>query len=848
MGIANSCILSPMEGVGVEKITVNFLENYMQPRILSRNLTVALRLGQSIALCLLMLGQALPVVAAPPADGPSPLHNDALVPPRVPSQRLVEPSGSGIANLPGVADLPGYYDTSEYMIGTVAVGLILPESNGATDASTEDWTDAEKTTVLNEVQAALDWLESQAPPAAQLNFVLDTAAPRVVPTKYEPINRPQSQENLWIGDTLANMGYPSGDYFWDRSYAYINDLRTQYNTDWAFTIFVADSSNDPDGYFANGYFFAYSYLGGPFLVMNYDNANWGIDKMNQVAAHEIGHIFMAGDQYVSSGCTQTQRYGYLGVLNSWCKNTSPSLMKGDYILSSVDPARAQFGWRDSDSDGIPDLIDAPPTVTLPAHVPDPTTETSFSYSGNVEANPYPHFVGCSPSYYCAERDITLQTVSEIAFQVDGGGWQALPASDGAFNEQIEEFTFPVGPLSNGSHIIETRGTSTFGRNGGTPATVSATASDPVTIGTTNLPGPGMYDDKHTGWTYTGTWYNSPSVSAYGSSFRYSAKIGNSTSFSFEGSRFTLSYAMYVFYGNLDIYVDNVKVTTLSQYSTTTKWQQKYTSPTYANTAHTVRLAHASGMRVNVDAIQVYGPPDIDPPAAITNLATSPGTLNGSVNLTWSAPAEDASTGTGTVASYLVRYSLNPINDANWGAASAVTSGLPAAGVPGASQQMTVSGLVPGVTYYFAVRAQDEEPNLGGMSNDPVPTTSMSPAPLGAGKYDDKHANWVLKGTWLNYPFAAAYSSSLRYSSVINNSAAFVFTGTNFILGYAVGLLYGNLDVYVDGIYTATINQKASPSALRTYSLPTPLAAGQHTVQFVHRSGMRVNIDSISITP
>jgi hypothetical protein len=106
----------------------------------------------------------------------------------------------------------------------------------------------------------------------------------------------------------------------------------------------------------------------------------------------------------------------------------------------------------------------------------------------------------------------------------------------------------------------------------------------------------------------------------------------------------------------------------------------------------------------------------------------------------------------------------------------------------------------------------------------------------------------LKGTWLNYPFAAAYSSSLRYSSVINNSAAFVFTGTNFILGYAVGLLYGNLDVYVDGIYTATINQKASPSALRTYSLPTPLAAGQHTVQFVHRSGMRVNIDSISITP
>ncbi len=818
----------------------------MRSKILFRNFTFALRLGQSMALCLFMLGQALPVVAAPPADGPSPLYNDALVPPQVPLQRLVEPDRSSIANLAGVADLPGYYDTSEYMIGTVAVGLILPESNGATDASTEDWTDAETTTVVNEVQAALDWLESQAPPAAQLNFVLDAAAPRVVSTKYEPINRPQSQEGLWIGDTLANMGYSTGDYFWDRSHAYVNDLRTQYNTDWAFTIFVADSSNDPDGYFANGYFFAYSYLGGPFLVMTYDNDNWGIDKMNQVVAHEIGHIFLAGDQYAGSGCTKTQRYGYLGVLNTWCIDSNPSLMKGNYVLSSGDPARSQFGWRDSDSDGIPDPIDAPPTVTLPAHIPDPTTETSFSYAGNVEANPYPH-VGCSPSYYCAERDITLQTVSEMTFQVDGGGWQALPASDGAFNEQIEEFIFLVGPFSDGDHIIEARGTSTFSRNGGAPATVTATVSDPVTIGSANLPGSGVYDNKDGNWTYTGSWYNSPGTSAYGKSYQFSSKVGNTASFSYEGSKFTLMYAAYRIYGNLDIYVDEVLVGTLNQYNTAMKWQQKYTSPTYTNGIHTVRLVHASGMRVNVDAIQIYGAPDLDPPAAITNLAASPGPLNGSVNLAWSAPAEDSATGTGTVASYLVRYSLNPIDSGNWETATAVTSGVPVPGVPGASQQMTVSGLVPGVTYYFAVRAQDEEPNLGGMSNT-VLMASMSPAPLGEGKYDDKNANWILKGTWLNYPFAAAYSGSLRYSAVVNNSAAFVFTGKNFTLGYAVSVFYGGLDVYVDGVYITTINQKASPSVLRTYSLPTSLIAGQHTVQFVHRNGLRVNIDSITIMP
>jgi hypothetical protein len=521
-----------------------------------------IRFTQAIVMCLILIGQAVPVLAAPniiaPVSG-SPLFNDALIlPQEVLSRQALAVKESGYANL------PGYYDTSAYMIGTVAVGLILPESNGATDASTENWTAAETTQVKNEVQLALDWLETQAPPAAHLKFVLDTAAPRVVPTQYEPINHPQSQEGLWIGDTLANMGYSGADYF-ERSYAYINALRTQYHTDWAYIIYVADSSHDPDGYFSDMYF-AYSYLGGPFLVMTYDNGGWGIGNMHNVAAHETGHTFMAGDQYVGSGCTITQRYGYLGIQNSWCADSHPSLMKGDYILSSNDPARGQLGWRDSDTDGIPDPVDARPTVTLPTHNPDPTMETSLTYSGNIKVNPYPHYKGCSPTYYCAARDITLQTVSNMAYKVDGGGWQALSPSDGAFDEQSEEFTFTVGSLTDGDHIIKVLGTASFSRNGGAPATVLATASDSITIGTVNLPGPGLYDDKQSGWTYTGVWTSSPQAGAYSASYHYSSKIGNAASFSFIGSKFTLSYGTGTAFGKLNIFVDNVKITTLNQYN------------------------------------------------------------------------------------------------------------------------------------------------------------------------------------------------------------------------------------------------------------------------------------------
>ncbi len=98
---------------------------------------------------------------------------------------------------------------------------------------------------------------------------------------------------------MSNLGYTTGDYL-EKVYAYKNDLRNQYQTDWAFTIFVVDSSADLDGKFADGKYFAYAYLGGPFMVMTYDNNGWGIEDMDRVTAHETGHIFMAGDQYGSA--------------------------------------------------------------------------------------------------------------------------------------------------------------------------------------------------------------------------------------------------------------------------------------------------------------------------------------------------------------------------------------------------------------------------------------------------------------------------------------------------------------------------------------------------------------------
>jgi len=248
--------------------------------------------------------------------------------------------------IPPIQDpTPGYWETSEYMIGSVAVGIILPESNGLNDTSTEDWTPDEEQNVFNEIQYALDWWASQNPDA-DVSFV--TEVNQSVPTRYEPISRPSTDRDLWIGEIMSSWGYENTLWFYQVR-DYVNALRDKHDTDWAFAIFVVDSSNDSDGRFADGPF-ALAERGGPSLYLTYDCGGEGIANMDKVCAHEIGHIFWAADEYVNDPVYR----GYLNVSSiphsgclmddgSWCLSGAPHGDNGTW---------GQVGWRDNDGDGI----------------------------------------------------------------------------------------------------------------------------------------------------------------------------------------------------------------------------------------------------------------------------------------------------------------------------------------------------------------------------------------------------------------------------------------------------------------------------------------------------------------
>lgn len=452
---------------------------------------------------LLAAPEAVPdTVALSPQELTADLINDALEPPDLP---LILEQGESDVMAQATATAPGYYQTSDYMIGDIAVGIVLPESDGSGDPSTEDWTVEERQLVYQEIVAACNWWAAREP-RAHLRFFYDDHFSSPVPTRYEPINHPHSEQGLWIGDVMGKLGYSASSYF-TRVRDYNNNLRQTYGTDWAFTIFVADSSNDDDNYFPDGYF-AYAYLGGPFMVMTYGNDGYGPGNMDAVTAHEMGHIFLALDQYSSAQQPCTSRSGYLSIENQnsqygGCSSNESSIMRGQvwpYSQGAVDPyARGQIGWGDTNANGVLDPIDTDPQVLLNAHTPNPTEETTLIYTGSVIDIPWD-----SPT----RPDATINTIVRVEYRVNDGNWQLATATDGAFDSASENFIFTLSGLAEGRYDIEIRAVNSAGKVSAIYASDSVLVYNPSQVGPFSVLTPYQPDPTTTRQpTYTGVARN-----------------------------------------------------------------------------------------------------------------------------------------------------------------------------------------------------------------------------------------------------------------------------------------------------------------------------------------------------
>lgn len=103
------------------------------------------------------------------------------------------------------------------------------------------------------------------------------------------------------------------------------------------------------------------------------------------------------------------------------------------------------------------------------------------------------------------------------------------------------------------------------------------------------------------------------------------------------------------------------------------------------------------------------------PSVIVDLYAESSAAASSVDLEWTAPGDDGNTG--TASSYIIRYNTESITESNWDE-SVDVAGEPAPEVAGTVQNMTANVPYANVTYYFAIKTQDDEANISEISNSP----------------------------------------------------------------------------------------------------------------------------------
>ncbi|MDW8332502.1 MAG: hypothetical protein RMK43_12705, partial [Cyclobacteriaceae bacterium] len=404
---------------------------------------------------------------------------------------------------------PVYRQTSAFLAGKVAIGVVAIESSTSSIPNQENWTADELKEVHQEIRAGLqkwiDWKPANTP----LEFVVDVNKdgyaddPSVsdgitdgnksnfyAEVPYEPITYASGAYNIWTSAALTALGYTAEPTVELTAYKYAQDLRQRNNADWAFVLFVVDSSNDNDstpGAFTNGQYMI-SRTFGPLAVITYNNGLRGTNNLEWTVAQIVGRMFGAGFQYPdllfdTAGCgSATKKFGYLGTANAYCGVAVPSgepnprlMYHGDGAPDSI--TKLQVGWRDTDSDGLIDLMDTRPSILFSPYPFNPTTDNPLTYveGGTRRYRAFENPVApavclarptdeCFYSYYFDitpdDLAVTINKIQTVEFRVDGGAWNNATLSGSDPDYKIYTFTTPT--LQGGRRKIEVRARNSVG--------------------------------------------------------------------------------------------------------------------------------------------------------------------------------------------------------------------------------------------------------------------------------------------------------------------------------------------------------------------------------------------------
>lgn len=124
-----------------------------------------------------------------------------------------------------------------------------------------------------------------------------------------------------------------------------------------------------------------------------------------------------------------------------------------------------------------------------------------------------------------------------------------------------------------------------------------------------------------------------------------------------------------------------------------------------------------------------------------------------------------------------------------------------------------------------------------VTNAPVQssaTATVQPTqPVQETRYDNKHGAFVYSPEWVEEVSPYAIDGSFARTLTNGSSVTLPFTGQSFSVIYKGGPSYRNMEVYIDNVLVATIDQRQDASKYKVlWDYPGQLSAGAHTLKLV----------------
>ena len=341
-------------------------------------------------------------------------------------------------------------DTSEFMMGTVHVTVVALESDGTVDPNLERFTPTQIEEVHRKVSEGLQWWEdllSLQGAVHSVDYSIDfTYVDDPIKTPYEPLTRDgitsSAAQEPWINSFLDTVGANTAASQFSDLDAFNHLQRLEHGTNWAFTIFITNGSMDGDGRYSDNSN-AWAYAGGPYSVIQQH-------RSQVTVAHEVGHIFYNLDEY-PGGRSYFDRRGYYNTQNLNAYENHPDLSQrvislmaetaGDAFAAytSSPTSLEMIGWRDSDANGVYDVLDVPMTLSGSGLYDPALQQYRFQGSSQVATLPNQNPSGSGNS-------ITLNRVSRLQHRINGGDWTDVALYD-VYATSID-VTVPVPPGSD----------------------------------------------------------------------------------------------------------------------------------------------------------------------------------------------------------------------------------------------------------------------------------------------------------------------------------------------------------------------------------------------------------------